>query len=158
MISMGLTVLEHAADTAGSVPASVPQGRFDMPTPGQGLDFEVDLGDAAANILVLPALGLAGSDRELAADLADELLVRLVHAENGPGGVVWSAVDLKDVFHAGYERGVLSGWDAPLLLAVRLRFVFSRKAVASNCSDRTFLQDSPTTWRVLPAPPRTPVR
>ena len=65
--------LEPSCDGPGPVLASAPRG---------GLDCEERLGDVVADVFVLPARGLAGGDGELAADLADELLVGLVHAEN----------------------------------------------------------------------------
>lgn len=65
--------LEPLCEGPDPVLASAPQG---------GLDLEEGLGDTVADVFVLPALGLARGDGEVAADLADELLVGLVHAEN----------------------------------------------------------------------------
>ena len=58
---------EPLCDGPCPVVASAPRGGLDMPMPGQGLDFEEGLGDAVADVFVLPALGLAAGDRELAA-------------------------------------------------------------------------------------------
>jgi hypothetical protein len=54
----------------------------------------------------------------------DELLRRLVQADDGSIRIMWPLVDLQDVLHAGYEGGVGLRRNDPLLLEVRLESVF----------------------------------
>ena len=76
------------------------------------------------SVVVLDPLRLAGFDGQRLPHFADQLLVGLVHADHRPTGIVGSGIDVQNVFHADYECGVGPGWDPPILLPMRLKFVF----------------------------------
>jgi hypothetical protein len=78
------------------------------------------IGGTIALILVVVAGGPAWLCRDWDTRFLDELLCRLVQADDGSIRIKWPLVDLQDVLHAGYERGVGVWRDDPLLLEVRL--------------------------------------
>ena len=67
-------------------------------------------------------------------------------------------VDFQNVLHGGYERAILLGRDNPLLLAVRLKFVFFKTrpivlslAASTILSSTTFSSNSRNVHRTCPA-------
>ncbi len=123
-LSLRIARAQHAPDPERPVPACATLASLDMPPTGQGLHLQEDLRDAAAHVLVLPAPGLPGLDRQFLPHFPDQLLVRLVHADHRQPLRIRSRVDLQNVFHAGNERRVCPGRNPPALLHVRLQFVF----------------------------------
>ena len=67
---------------------------------------------------------LAWLCRDWDADFLDELLRRLVQADNGAVRIMRPLIDLQDILHVGYEGGVGLRRDDPLLLEVRFENVF----------------------------------
>ena len=65
-----------------------------------------------------------GLRRQRIADLSDQLLAALVHADHGSAGVVWAMVHLQDVFHRRHEFGRGPRGQAPAFLQPRLELVF----------------------------------
>ena len=115
---------EHAADSAGPILARAPFAGLGVAPAGQRLHFQEDLRDSVPHVFVLPALGLAGPGWDLVADFPDQLLVGLVHAEDGPARCVRPGIDFQHVLHAGHECGIAPWRDPPVLLQVRLEFRF----------------------------------
>ena len=91
-------------------------GHFDMPPSLQWGEQHKQIGGTIALILVVVAGGLAWLCRDWDTRFPDELLRRLVQADDGSIRIVSPLVDLQDVLHAGYEGGVGLRWDDPLLL------------------------------------------
>jgi hypothetical protein len=99
-------------------------GHFDMPPSLQWSEQHEQIGSAVALILVVVAGWLAWLCRNWDAGFPDELLRRLVQADDRSIWIMWPLINLQDVLHRSYECGVRLGWDDPLLLEVRLESVF----------------------------------
>ena len=99
-------------------------GHLDMPPSLQWGEQHEQIGGAVALILVVVAGWLSWLCRDWDTRFLDELLRRLVQADDGAVRIMRPLVDLQDVLHAGYEGGVGLRRDDPLLLQVRLESVF----------------------------------
>src|SRR6202046_4063044 len=78
-------------------------GHLDMPPALQWSEQHEQIGGAVALILVVVARGLAWLCRDWDTRFLDELLRRLVQADDGSIRIMWPLVDRQDVLHAGYE-------------------------------------------------------
>ena len=58
------------------------------------------------------------------AHLANQLLVRFVHANHGPQRIIRAGIDFQDIFYAGHKGCVGLRLDPPVLPEVRLQFAF----------------------------------
>ena len=135
---MGAEIVLHQHDLAGVEEVSVRQcledlrviergmavGDFDMAPSLQWSEQHEQIGGAVALILVIVPGWLAWLRQDWDTRLLDELLRRLVQADDGSIWIMWPLVDLQDVLHAGYEGGAGLRRDDPLLLEVRLESVF----------------------------------
>ncbi len=81
-------------------------------------------GRAIALVLVVVARRPSRLHRDGRARLGYKLFRCFVEADERPGRVVRSRVDLKHVLHRSHERSVRLGRDHPILLQVRFESVF----------------------------------
>jgi hypothetical protein len=93
------------------------------PTP-QRLEEHKEVGHAFALVFVVHAARPARCQIHRVPRLRDELLARLVHANDGSKRIVQTFVDMKDVLHLPNELGVGLRRDAPHLDQPRLQLVF----------------------------------
>ena len=75
---------------------------------------------------LLPGSDVARTRRERVADLGDQLLTALVHADHGSAGIVWAMVHFQHIFHCSHECGRGPRGQAPAFLQPRLELVFFR--------------------------------
>src|SRR5580704_6661322 len=99
-------------------------GHLDMPPSLQRSEQHEQIGGTVALILVVVASWLAWLCRNWDTRFLDELLRRLVQANDGSIRIMGPLVNLQDVLHRSYEGGVGLRRDDPLLLEVRLENVF----------------------------------
>jgi hypothetical protein len=78
-------------------------GHLDMPPSLQWSEQHEQIGGTIALILVVVAGWLAWLCRDWDTRFLDELLRRLVQADDGSIRIMWPLIDLEDVLHAGYE-------------------------------------------------------
>ena len=83
-----------------------------------------EVGRAVALVLVVVTRGLAGLHRLRLPRLGDELLRRLIEADQRPRWIVRSFVNIKHVFHRGDEGRVGFRRDHPIVGQVRFEIVF----------------------------------
>ncbi len=95
-----------------------------MPPTQEGFGDHEQVGRAVADILVIEPLRLTRLGWQGLHRFADQLLARLVQADQRPPLVVGSVVDLQDILHRTNELGVRLRRDAPLLFQPRLDLVF----------------------------------
>ena len=95
-----------------------------LPHPLQWLVPEEEIGHPSALVLmVFPprrprAHGLSGTH------VGEQLDGPLVQADLGTPGIIGPSIDIEHVLHVPDGGCALPGWDAPLLLQMRLKVVF----------------------------------
>lgn len=57
-------------------------------------------------------------------DFAQQLVRFFIHTHYRNIGIIRHLIDIKDIFHAGYEFGIFLWRDTPVVVSVRLEFVF----------------------------------
>src|SRR5277367_2733977 len=112
----------------GIVHGGVAIGDLDMPPAFQRREHHEQIGGSIPLILVVVPSGGAWLRRDWHTRFGDELLRRLVQADQRALWVVRSLVNLQHILHAGYERSVGIRRDDPLLLQVWPEKVFLASA------------------------------
>jgi hypothetical protein len=79
---VGVALVEHGLDEVGPVLPRAPLGHCGVAATGQRLDFHEQCGDAMAHVFVVDDLAMAGSGGDRFVHLSDQLLARLIHADN----------------------------------------------------------------------------
>src|SRR4051794_21316995 len=132
-------LLHQPADHLGEVHGGPPIGDTDGTPAQERFGDHEEVGRAVAGVLVVVPLGLARLGRDRLDHLADELLARLVEADQRPLLVVGPVVDVEHILHVADELGVGLRRDAPLFLEVRLQLVFFRasRTVSSEIESTT---------------------
>src|SRR5262245_9005030 len=97
---------------------------LDVPPVVQRREEQEQIADAVTLERTLEALRLARLNREWRDHLDMLLFVALIEADERTFGIERPRVDIKHIFHRGDEGGIGFGWDLPLLLQPRLKFVF----------------------------------
>ena len=95
-----------------------------MAAPGQRFDFHEQSGHAVAHLFVVEDASMAGRGRNGRMDLADQLLVRFIHAHLGEKRIVRQLVNGQHILHRRDKRRVAVRRDLPIFAQVRLQFVF----------------------------------
>ena len=90
----------------------------------QRLNRHENVGRAATLVFTIVLGDVARTRRERIADLGDQLLAALVHADHGSAGIVWAMGHFQHVFHCRHEFGRGPRGQAPAFLQPRLEFVF----------------------------------
>src|SRR5208282_5554343 len=83
-----------------------------------------NIGRAATLVFTIVFRNGTRTRGELDADLCDQLLAALIHANHGSAGIVRTMVHFQHIFHRGHEFGRRSRRQAPALLQPGLEFVF----------------------------------
>jgi hypothetical protein len=77
-----------------------------------------------ALILAVIALYGTGLARDGGANVPEQLLRTLIHADDRPQGVVGTAIDFQNILHTADKLGTVLGRNTPALLQVGLDLVF----------------------------------
>ena len=104
-------------------------GHRHVPTPGQRLDEDEEVGRPVAGVLVVPLGRRPRGRRDRLGHVAPQLLARLVEADHRAGRVVRLGVELQHVLHAVDERAVYPLREAPRLLPPRLEVAFFKRGL-----------------------------
>lgn len=67
---------------------------------------------------------IAGTHRERIPRLSQKLVWFFIHADNRAHRVIWKFIGVKDIFHTCYEFCIFFWRDAPVVTAVRSKFIF----------------------------------
>ena len=116
--------VEHAFDPPRPVFSRSMFGGCHMAFAGQWFYFEKDLGNAIADVFIVHPFRSSRRARYRFMHFPHKLFAAFIHTDHRIVDIVRQLVDGKDVFHIGYERGVLLRRDFPVLPDMRLKFVF----------------------------------
>jgi hypothetical protein len=94
-------------------------GDLDMPPAFQRGEHHEQIGGSIPLILIVVPRRVPWLRRNWHTRFRNELLRRLVQADQWTFWIMRSLVNLQYILHAGYERGVGIRWDDPLLLQMR---------------------------------------
>lgn len=83
-----------------------------------------DTACAIAGIFRIHFLVIAGTHGERFPYLPQKLVWFFIHADNRTQGVIWKFVDVENIFHTCYEFCIFFWRDAPVVIAVRSKFIF----------------------------------
>src|ERR1700716_4622866 len=101
--------------------------------------------------------GLSRFRRDRHARFGNELLGRLVDADQGTFRIIRPLINLQDVLHGGHEGGAGVRWNDPLLSQMRLESVFfSVRPIVLSLARLTIFSSttaSSTSCSVHPPPP-----
>ena len=121
---VGVTLVEHSLDEASPVLPGAARGHLDMAAAGQRFDLHKQRGDAVAHVFVVDDLRTAGGGGDRHPDLTDQLLARLVHADDRKAGIMRQTIDRQHVLHRGDKHRVPVRRDLPVFAQMRTQFVF----------------------------------
>src|SRR5512135_1191119 len=132
-------LLDQPTHHLGEVHRRPTLGHLHRPPTEQRFADHEQVGRPVAGILVVEPLRLARLGRDRLGHLADQLLARLVEADQGALLVVGPVVDFQHVLHRADELGVGLRRDAPLLPQPGLDLVFFRasRTVSSEIESTT---------------------
>ena len=119
-----ITLIEHGLGKSSPVLTSAALGDLDVATSGQRFDLHEQGGHAVAHIFVIKDASVAWRGRNGGTDLADQLLVRFIHAYDRVKRIVRQLVDRQHIFLRREEGGISVGRNLPIFAQVRLQFIF----------------------------------
>src|SRR5882757_6574624 len=99
-------------------------GYLDAPPALEWREHHEQIGRPVAPVFVIMPGGLSWFRRDRQARFGNELLGRLVDADQRTFRIIRPLINLQDVFHGGHEGGVGVRRDDPLLFQMRLESVF----------------------------------
>ena len=118
-------------------------GDLDMAPTFERREQHEEIGRAVALVLVVVTRGLSCSHGLGRARLRDELLARLIEADQRARRIVRPRVDVEHVLHRRDERCVGFRWDHPVVGQVRLEVVFlSARPTVLKCAAGTILRST----------------
>ena len=97
-----------------------------MPHAGQGLHEHKYAAGAIPDIFRIVFFGVSRTRRQRFPDFAQQLVRFFIHAHYRDNRIIRHLVDVQDILHAGYEFGIFLWRDTPVVVSVRLEFVFLR--------------------------------
>src|SRR5882757_7523325 len=99
-------------------------GYLDAPPALEWREHHEQIGRPVAPVFVIMPGGLSWFRRDRQARFGNELLGRLVDADQGTFRIMRPLVNVQDVLHGGHEGGAGVRWNDPLLSQMRLESVF----------------------------------
>src|SRR5205807_5239646 len=99
-------------------------GYLDPPPALERREHPEQIGRPVAPVFVIMPGGLSGFRRDRQARFGNQLLGRLVDADQGTFRIIRPLINLQDVLHGGHEGGAGVRWNDPLLSQMRLESVF----------------------------------
>src|ERR1700692_1224171 len=99
-------------------------GYLDAPPALEWREHHEQIGRPVARVFVIMPGGLSCFRRDRQAGFGNELLGRLVDADQGTFRIIRPLVNLQDVLHGGHEGGAGVRWNDPLLSQMGLESVF----------------------------------
>src|SRR5687767_11578999 len=119
-----IAFIEHGLDEPSPILAGAALRNFNVATSGQWFDFHKQGGHAVAHIFVVKDLSVTWRGWNGWMDLADQLLVRFIHAHDRIKRIVGQLVDRQHIFHRRDERCITVGRNLPVFTQMRLQFIF----------------------------------
>src|SRR6266550_4683210 len=99
-------------------------GYLDAPPALEWREHHEQIGRPVAPVFVIMSGGLSWFRRDRHARFGNELLGRLVDADQGTFRIMRPLINVQDVLHGGHEGGAGVRWNDPLLSQMRLESVF----------------------------------
>src|SRR5712672_408656 len=134
--------IRQILEDVGVVYGGVATGDLDMPPAFQGGEHHEQIGGPIPLILVVVPRRVPRLRRNWHTRFRNELLRRLVQADQWTFWIMRSLVNLQYILHAGYERGVGIRWDDPLLLQMRPEKVFSVRPIVLSLARSTIFSST----------------
>src|SRR5712691_3381957 len=128
-------------------------GYLDAPPALEWREHYEQIGRPVAPVFVIMPGGLSWFRRDQHARFGNELLGRLVDADQGTFRIIRPLINVQDVLHGGHEGGAGVRWNDPLLSQMRLESVFFsvRPIVLSLARSTTASSSSCNVQRARPA-------
>jgi hypothetical protein len=123
-LGLGVLPIDQIVDEPSPILTLSLLGHFKVAPARQGLEGEKQVGHSLAAVLVIFALDTTRTSTERLAFVLQQLFARLVHTDHRPLSIVWTLVDVQDVFHPIDELAVRLRGNAPTLLQMGLELVF----------------------------------
>ena len=125
-LDVGEVAIGQFFQDLGIVHGGMAIGDFDMAPAFERCKHHEDVDAAVALVLIIAASRASWFHRDRSPRLGEKLFGSLAQAHQRAIGLVWPRVDLKHIFHGGYERAIGFRWDDPALSAMGLENVFFR--------------------------------
>src|ERR1700720_4922165 len=107
-------------------------GYLDAPPALEWREHHEQIGRPVAPVFVIMPGGLSWFRRDRQARFGNELLGRLVDADQRTFRIIRPLINLQDVLHGGHEGGAGVRWNDPLLSQMRLEVFFFASARSNS--------------------------